>query len=464
MSGRALVRIVLIGIVSFLAPSSAVAQGSPPPGQGAPQGVPTPTTPVGFEMEWLLKGLAGDRPIDATEHMAQSFLDAYPAAQLNSALEQLRQGSRGFVPVRHDEKGPHTLQTIARVVADGSYWRIAMSVEAQPPHRMTTLLFQPAPEETIPVPASWEEAQRIVQGFGPRVALACYRVDGEGGLEPVFEHNAGATMAIGSAFKLFVLGALADMIVNEREGWNEPLMVDNRFKSLPSGRMHMTPAGTEEEIVNYARLMIAISDNTAADHLANLVGRDVLEDYYKKRVAGHALTLPFLLTREIFVIKLDPEGDLLHRYAAADEAGRRALLADVVSTKEPNIIHAGNWTAPREIERVEWFATARELCAMMAELRELSEEPRMDPIMEIMTANPGVRLDPDVWGKVMYKGGSEPGVMNLTWLAERKARDPEAPSDWFALCVTVNDPASVLQEMSIAGAGQRILEMLAAQR
>ena len=55
---------------------------------------------------------------------------------------------------------------------------------------------------------------------------------------------------------------------------------------------------------------------------------------------------------------------------------------------------------------VEWFFTARELCELMAQVQALP----------LMSVSPGV-VNPDSWERVAFKGGSEPGVLNLTaWL------------------------------------------------
>jgi hypothetical protein len=52
---------------------------------------------------------------------------------------------------------------------------------------------------------------------------------------------------------------------------------------------------------------------------------------------------------------------------------------------------------------VEWFFSTRELCALMAEVRR-------QPLMQV---NPGV-ANPEDWETISFKGGSEPGVLNLT--------------------------------------------------
>jgi hypothetical protein len=54
---------------------------------------------------------------------------------------------------------------------------------------------------------------------------------------------------------------------------------------------------------------------------------------------------------------------------------------------------------------IEYFFSTRQLCGLMGQVQDLPA----------MHANPGV-ADPKDWQTVAYKGGSEPGVLNLTTL------------------------------------------------
>ena len=51
----------------------------------------------------------------------------------------------------------------------------------------------------------------------------------------------------------------------------------------------------------------------------------------------------------------------------------------------------------------------------------------------ILATNPGVQVDRKQWSYVGFKGGSEPGVLSMTWYLERK--DGRA----FVLSLVVND-------------------------
>ncbi|MFS8534025.1 MAG: serine hydrolase [Limnochordales bacterium] len=213
-----------------------------------------------------------------------------------------------------------------------------------------------------------------------------------GGSAELAALNPDEPLAVGSAFKLAVLAALRQQIALGQRSWDEVVVLDETWRSLPSGILQEWPAGSPVTLHTLAALMISFSDNTATDALLHLVGRDAVE----------ALTVrnrPFLSTREAFVLKSPANEDLLARWRAADEAGRRALLAEAANRPLPT---ADVFDSPRALD-VEWFFTARELCGLMGAVYDL-------PLMSI---NPGV-ANADDWAWVAFKGGSEPGVLNLT--------------------------------------------------
>jgi beta-lactamase class A len=91
------------------------------------------------------------------------------------------------------------------------------------------------------------------------------------------------------------------------------------------------PDGTQISVLEAAVKMISISDNTATDILIDLVGRSAVEAALTETgMAKPSLNRPFLTTRETFVLTLEQWPALAKRYVAADEAGRRALLANTV--------------------------------------------------------------------------------------------------------------------------------------
>jgi beta-lactamase class A len=213
--------------------------------------------------------------------------------------------------------------------------------------------------------------------------------------------NAGEPLAVGSTFKLAVLDALRQQIGRGRHSWGEVVHMRSEWKSLPSGILQTWPADAQLTLYSLAALMISQSDNTAADTLAHVVGRDSIEQF------GGARNRPYLRTREAFILKAPTNADLLAAYRKGDVAARRAVLGTAAKRSLPPVdIFAAGPVAPD----IEWFFTTRELCALMAGAADL-------PLMGI---NPGV-ANKSQWSRIAYKGGSEPGVLNLTTMLTGKS-------------------------------------------
>ena len=73
----------------------------------------------------------------------------------------------------------------------------------------------------------------------------------------------------------------------------------------------------------------------------------------------------------------------------------------------------------------------------------------------ILALNPGIRFDPGTWSYIGYKGGSEPGVLSLTWYLER--RDGKA----FVLSIVVNDAKHPIDEAATLAVAEGAAALLA---
>lgn len=202
-------------------------------------------------------------------------------------------------------------------------------------------------------------------------------------------------MAVGSTFKLAVLAALKDLVAAGALSWDDVVHLDASHMSLPSGILQDWPVGSPITLHTLASLMISISDNTATDALIDVVGRETVEAYT-------ALNRPFLTTHEAFVLKNPANGEYLEAYRQGSVAERRVVLEQLKGLPLPD---ASIFSSPRALD-IEWFFSAYELVNLMAYVQDL-------PMTSI---NPGL-ASPNTWQRIAYKGGSEPGVLNLTtWL------------------------------------------------
>ena len=267
--------------------------------------------------------------------------------------------------------------------------------------------------------------------------------------DPIFTYgDASQPFALGSTFKLYVLAALARAVDEGRLSWDDVVTLD--AKSFPSGIMQSWPDGSPVTLHTAATLMISISDNTATDLVLHTVGRDAVEAEMRASGNAHlAKTLPFLSTREMFVIKAS---DLGETYAAASEAERRAMLAslDLDSIDEDRFLETFTSGTPVLIEDIEWFASMADERALMRVLAALPD----DTARRIMTVNPVFdEKETANWEYVGYKGGSEPGVLNMSWLLRDHA------GRWYMLAISQMDPASEVDTSTLLLMAKRILAL-----
>lgn len=463
-----------------------------PPAAVAPAEIPD--TPAGRALGRFLAAFAGDTFPLTEADFSPVFLKQVPLAQVEKLTADLRAKS-GALTLRSIEPGATATQLIAvtRATKGKGAFRIPIAVDDQ--GRIEGLRIAPAPATEIPPLKSWEDLDERLRPMAESVSVAAYALAPTGGkwpptllLEPVHELNADRSLAVGSTFKLFVLIALAAKIDRGEAMWTTELAIKDEFKSLPSGVMQDEKDGAKFPIKEFALKMISISDNTATDHLMRFVGRDAIETNFPYAVFQNfgsivwgeqqspppqvdltgSKTLPFLTTREMFALKLAQDRTLVERYAKASVDDRRAMLApppedpkveakagEVYST-QPSLAMASFWLKPVAIDQVEWFVSTREACTamIMLDLMRQARERDLTPLGDILGANPGIPLNPKVWKRFFYKGGSEPGVLNLTWLLERD------DGMTFTLSITLNDTKKPIAQDDAIGLAARAIELL----
>ncbi len=377
-------------------------------------------------------------------HFSPAFLTAVPAKQLVAALAPLA-GQQLAIAGVLSSQGENGLEA-ELTASGGALFRVTITVSASSPHLIEGLLFAPLARSIT----SWSGVDAALERLASHASLyAAYADAGQ-----IHALNATAPGAIGSAFKLYVLGALADAVASGRVRWTTLLAIEDRWKSLPSGTMQLQPAGRRFTLLHYAQQMISVSDNTAADHLIGLLGRAAVQAQLVV-LGNHSVAAdePFLTTRELFALKLAAAPSLVRAFATADTAGRVRLLGQV-DRLTPTLAQAASWTTPRSISTIEWFASPADLARAIARLVAESNRPRLAPLRGILSINPGISFDRTTWPYVAYKGGSEPGVISTTWYLQR--RDGRA----FVLSIVLNDPhrtISTLAEASIAAAAVNLL-------
>ena len=264
---------------------------------------------------------------------------------------------------------------------------------------------------------------------------------------PVISRNAEQPLALGSAFKLYVLAALAEDVKAGRRQWSD--VVPLTETSYPSGRLQDWPKGAPVTLHTLASLMISISDNTATDQLIKVLGKARILRLMKD--SGHAdpgANDPFLTTKQLFVLKAS-DAQTLADWRSGDSAKQAIIEAMQVAKEDPSLdqINAAFANGPKALD-IEWFASPADLAKLFAYMRRTGD-PRVFAIMAISpSATAAIKAN---WRYIGFKGGSEPGVINLTWLLTDKAG-----RDWV-LTLGWNNPEAVVDEGKLEGIVQRIL-------
>ena len=198
--------------------------------------------------------------------------------------------------------------------------------------------------------------------------------------------------------------------------------------------------------------MISVSDNTAADMLLHTLGRDNVERMMATiGVADPARNRPFLSTLELSAIKTAP-APALNLWRQADEAGRRRLLATTYAAPTPARIDVARFTGnPLNIDRSNGSPRRRTWCGRWTG----SAATATRRARAILAINPalGPAQRSGALAYVGYKGGSEPGVLNLTWLVRSRA------GAWHVVTGSWNDPAAPLEELRFVGLMARAVEL-----
>ncbi len=376
-------------------------------------GVPEQWT-IDDHLAWFLGLLnGGETTSDEYEaRFAQVFRDQVAFEDFTPLIEQITAGLSGWGVIDTETRGSTNLVVLVAPSGGEPVLRVLMNVDSD--RRIDGLFLQPGePPVLDDPPDSYDEAFERLAALGTAGVLVAETTDGT--CKPIAETSATTALPLGSMFKLYVLGAVADAVASGEIGWNDPVTLSEADYSLPSGITQNEQPGSERTVVILARRMIEISDNTATDHLIALVGREAVEAIQAEMgTTDPLLNIPFLTTRELFQLKLGDAG-LLAEYVDGDVDARRQVLDDLTSERLPDLSAATGWTEPVEVLSVEWFASPLDLCNVWLDLADRAAQPGLDPIRDIARANPGLQDETLVWDEIWFKGGSEPGVLGASW-------------------------------------------------
>ncbi len=255
--------------------------------------------------------------------------------------------------------------------------------------------------------------------------------------EVLFSFNEEEPLALGSAFKLYVLAELFRQIEAGKIDPSAIYELKEEDKSLPSGILQSWPAGTPITIATLANLMISISDNTATDILIDMVGRENIERDLELFGMKNNLNRPFLKTKELFKLKWGLKDEEMERYLHLSSAEKRGFLNALVQRPLPD---------PQAITlstlEIEWFASAQEITDLFQRIVDgQNDKALIDRLLSTLAINKGIP-EAERFEYAGFKGGSEPGVISLNWMIYSER-------EWYFLSFIWNSETGVNETKAI---------------
>jgi hypothetical protein len=380
-----------------------------------------------------------------------AFLQQVPPATVARILEKFCNDAGPVAEIVTLERSRPNHARLEFRTERGLLYPVTLGIGDEAPHLVDSLWFGPARADL----ASWDEVVTALAALPGQVSFQAAAVGAETTVLAALEPE--RPLAVGSAFKLYVLGALAAAVATDAAAWQDWVPLNPGLRSLPSGVMQNWPAGSPVTLSTLALQMIAVSDNTATDHLIHQLGRERIEAAQGELgVARPDANRPFITTREMFLLKrlagANPE---LQRWRDGDRTARRALLEELAG--RPPLLAEVDLSAPVAIAEVEWFYSPAELSRAMVALRDSAEDNTTWPPLALLAVNPGPQSLDQRFDFVGFKGGSEPGVLCLSWLLKR------ADGRWFTLVLVWNDAEESVNQGELLGLAATSARLLAAE-
>jgi beta-lactamase class A len=377
------------------------------------------------------------------QYFSPTFLAAVPPAQLKTVIESLitqyGQPLRIVSATKNRANGSTVKLAFEKGIAT-----VEIDAETATPGYVIGLLFSGFEVSGDSMDAIKSEFQALPGSSGFVLA----ELPDNGQPRIIATHNPGQQFAIGSTFKLYILAELAAQVKAGERRWSDVVPLTNH--SFSSTATQGWPKDSPVTLYTLAGWMISVSDNGATDTLLFALGREAVER--KLATIGHSApdkTLPFLSTVEAFALKADPE--LRGRFLKATEAQQRDLL-----TSEKNkltlekVMGSSIGGAPAAIDTIEWFASPYDLLTLMRHIRRQQD----DQMLSIMGINAGLgKAFKDNWRYAGYKGGSEPGVISMSYLLQSKS------GKWYVVSGSWNDTKAEVDQNKFT----QLISRLAAQ-
>ncbi len=373
------------------------------------------TSPFATRAKELPKILSGQG--DLGTFFAPSFLAAVPPEQVAQLSRQLIAQHGKILRIESLRPTSETGGSVA-IIYERATAIAELTLSPSPPNQVIGLQIS-AIRPRGDGPAKLEADFRLLPG---RAGLLISQLDAS--VAPILAVNADDQLAIGSEFKLWILAEAARQVSAKERRWTDVLPLGP--PSLPSGITQGWPRGSPMTVHSLATLMISISDNSATDTLLHALGRSKVNQMV--RAVGHSdaeRTLPIFSTIEAFSLKLKGAADLRQSLRGGTSESKLRILNNAAGRLSlANMDNRELAEGPRYIDTIEWFASAVDIAKTLDWLRSNGGKEALDILAINRPLGPA---DVARFDYVGYKGGSETGVIAMSYLIRAKS------GAWYAV-------------------------------
>ena len=421
----------IITALAFLCVSSAAIA---KPAKPAKPAAAAPASALDLRIDQIPAVLGGT--VKPSDYFADSFLSAVSPSQFVALTSEiaLQMGK----PIKIISRKPYGTTTASTVVEfEKATAVVELRIAQGAPNKVTEFLIKPPVMKSASTSADSIDALKSDFAALPGKAGFVIETLSNTGAQIVGGSNIDTQYAIGSTFKLYILAELASEVQSGQRTWSDVVPLSRR--SFSSTATRGWPKDTPMTLQTLATMMISVSDNSAADTLLAVLGRSAVEE--KLATIGHSdpdKALPFLSTVEAFALKSKANAGLRDRFLKADEAGQRALLtAESAKLGFAQVDAAAFDNGPAFIDQIEWFASPKDIGALLNNIRRTNNKTAL----EIMGVNAGVApATAAKWKYLGYKGGSEPGVISMSFLGVTPK------GEWRVVSGSWNNPVKEVDE------------------
>ena len=307
-----------------------------------------------------------------------------------------------------------------------------------------------------------QQAVDKFENLNPQSSIFVGYIDQQGQCQPIQQRQASITRGLGSIFKMWVLGGVAAELSQNQINADD--VVELVAEELGAGgTININPLGTLFTVQDMATLMMGISDNSATDHLHELVGRNligqIVEDF---AVADPDLLRPFLNISEQFHVFSRFDLPTAQSYVNGTEAFQQQFLVNQIEPLGSSVPEFYPFLHEDIITNGTWAASPIDICQTLAGLYNTGEQndafATIDTAMGSTAAFPNIR---HAWDRVWYKGGSlassadDLHILANAWLLENSGDFPP-----YIVVGLANDTSGGIDQFAVNSVLARIVELV----